>query len=134
MVAAPHWRKSGRNADDLVFVSPIASSPLLQPPTWLRSGYQLPRVTELPRRWDPVQGREIVVLTGEPHAAGALLAATGALVVFVHPSVATEPSDQSVELGYEALQSRRRAQPHAVGESVARGPMTSPSTAANLRR
>jgi hypothetical protein len=34
----------------------------------------------------------------------------------------------------EAVRRRRRAQPHAVGESVARGPMTSPSTAANLRR
>jgi hypothetical protein len=59
-VAVPRPRKSGGDTDDLVFVSPTDSSPPSQPQT--RSGYQLPRVTELPGRRDAVRGREIVVV------------------------------------------------------------------------
>jgi hypothetical protein len=35
------------------------SNPPARPSTRARSGFQMPRVTELTRRWDPTQGREV---------------------------------------------------------------------------
>jgi hypothetical protein len=37
-------------------------------PSGLARGFRMPRVTELPHRWDAVQGREVVIRPWDPPA------------------------------------------------------------------
>ena len=44
----------------------IDSNPSTRPSSLVRAGFQMPRVTEVARRWDPIQGREVFLAPRAP--------------------------------------------------------------------
>jgi hypothetical protein len=67
-------RDSGEASERRSDVTVISTDPIrLAPPSIRRAGFQAPCVTELGRRWDPIQGREVFLppsTAAGPAAAG----------------------------------------------------------------